>query len=224
MSSTGDSTVTTSNFNFQLIIDALANYANQTGIDLSQNPFVEKLRQSNTPDAVLGLLQEREKSFKEYRDGNRRLINCLTPAVRGLHAFSGALAEAVSLLSIIPFDFCAKIAISSCQVPFSPTKAVFIGIDVLLTVRPFDIDFTRISCNAWSFQAASGVSSSYDALVELFELLGNFLKRLYVYTNIPPTPLMTDILVKIMVELLSVLALATKQIKQGRFSKLTINF
>jgi hypothetical protein len=54
--------------------------------------------------------------------------------------------------------------------------------------------------------------------------LGNFLKRLDVYTNIPPTPLMTDILVKIMVELLSVLALATKQIKQGRFSKLTIIF
>ena len=31
--------------------------------------------------------------------------------------------------------------------------------------------------------------------------------------------MMTDIIVKIMVELLSVLALATKQINQGRFSK-----
>jgi hypothetical protein len=30
---------------------------------------------------------------------------------------------------------------------------------------------------------------------------------------------MTDILIKIMVELLSVLALATKQVKLGRFSK-----
>ena len=30
---------------------------------------------------------------------------------------------------------------------------------------------------------------------------------------------MTDIIVKIMVELLSVLAIATKQIKEGRFSK-----
>jgi hypothetical protein len=52
--------------------------------------------------------------------------------------------------------------------------------------------------------------------------LGNFLKRLDVYTNIPPTPWMTEILVKIMVELLSVLALATKQIRQGRFSKNTV--
>ncbi len=36
---------------------------------------------------------------------------------------------------------------------------------------------------------------------------------------VPPNPMMTEIIVKIMVELLSVLALASKQIKQGRFSK-----
>jgi hypothetical protein len=36
----------------------------------------------------------------------------------------------------------------------------------------------------------------------------------------PLTDGMLDILVRIMVEVLSVLALATKQIKQGRFSKL----
>jgi hypothetical protein len=50
--------------------------------------------------------------------------------------------------------------------------------------------------------------------------LASFLKRLDIYTNIPPTPIMTEIIVKIIVELLSVLALATKQIRQGRFSKL----
>ena len=35
---------------------------------------------------------------------------------------------------------------------------------------------------------------------------------------------MTDIIVKIMVELLSVLGLATKQISQGRFSKYTVTY
>jgi hypothetical protein len=35
---------------------------------------------------------------------------------------------------------------------------------------------------------------------------------------------MTDIIVKIMVELLSVLALATKQIEQGRFSKCAVTY
>ena len=71
-------------------------------------------------------------------------------------------------------------------------------------------------------QAASGVSSSYDALLDLFDCLGNFLKRLEIYTTIQPTQIMTDMIVKIMVELLSVLALATNQINQGRFSKCAI--
>jgi hypothetical protein len=68
-------------------------------------------------------------------------------------------------------------------------------------------------------QTACDVSSSYDALVDLFECIGNFLKRLRIYTDLPLSSSMKDIIVKIMVELLSVLALATKQTKQGRFSK-----
>jgi hypothetical protein len=46
--------------------------------------------------------------------------------------------------------------------------------------------------------------------------------RLEVYTTIPPTPMMMDLIIKIIVELLSVLALATNQIKQGRFSECTV--
>ena len=77
----------------------------------------------------------------------------------------------------------------------------------------------QIPRDVCAFQAASGVSSSYDALLDLFDCLGNFLKRQEIYINIPPTSEMTDIVVKIMAELLSVLGLATKQIKQGRFSE-----
>jgi fungal STAND N-terminal Goodbye domain len=101
MSSTGNTI--TPHSNFQLIIDALADYANQTGTDLSQNPFAEKIRHLNAPDAILELLQEREKAFQEYRNANRGLIDCLSPAVRVLHAFSGLLGEAVSLVSYACF-------------------------------------------------------------------------------------------------------------------------
>src|SRR6267154_2518562 len=48
--------------------------------------------------------------------------------------------------------------------------------------------------------------------------------RLEVYTTIPPTPMITDLVVKIMAELLLVLALATNQIKQGRFSECAIRY
>ncbi|KAH9027166.1 hypothetical protein EDB85DRAFT_127813 [Lactarius pseudohatsudake] len=92
------------------------------------------------------------------------------------------------------------VSLVSRQVPFPLASAVLVSVEVLLA-------------------AASDVSSSYDSLVDLFECLGNFLKRLQIYTSIPLTPLMTDIVVKILVELLSVLALATKQVQQGRLKK-----
>lgn len=92
--------------NFQLVINALADYANLTGVDLSNNPFAENLQQYNTPDSILDLLQEREKAFKEYRDGNRSLIKSISPAVRVLHAFSGFLGEAISLVSHIFHEPC----------------------------------------------------------------------------------------------------------------------
>jgi len=44
-----------------------------------------------------------------------------------------------------------------------------------------------------------------------------------VYTETGPTPALTTVVVNIMVELLSVLALATVQIRQGRFSKSSLD-
>src|SRR6266851_4230023 len=77
----------------------------------------------------------------------------------------------------------------------------------------------RLLCDIYQHQTAIGVSGSYDALGELFECVGYFLTRLHIYTEkIPSSPMMSDIMVKIMVQVIKVLALATKQIKQGRFS------
>ena len=90
---------TTSHSNLQLIVDALADYAELTGIDLSKSPFAQTLEHSNSPHAILELLEEREKAFREYRDQNRTLIRCIGPAVEVLHAFSGTLGEVVGLVS-----------------------------------------------------------------------------------------------------------------------------
>ena len=66
-------------------------------------------------------------------------------------------------------------------------------------------------------QAAKGANS--DDLVDLFESIERFLKPLEIYTQVPPTPTTDDIIVKIMVELLSTLALMTKELKEGRPSE-----
>ena len=56
-------------------------------------------------------------------------------------------------------------------------------------------------------------------LVDLFSRIENFFKRLESYKYVPPTPAMTDMIVKIMVEVLSILSIATAEIKQGRRSE-----
>ncbi|KAH9009139.1 hypothetical protein EDB84DRAFT_1446463 [Lactarius hengduanensis] len=64
--------------------------------------------------------------------------------------------------------------------------------------------------------AAKGVSASYDALVELFERIENFFKRLGVYTQISLTDEMAEVFVKIVAEVLSILSIATKEVKRKR--------
>jgi len=68
-------------------------------------------------------------------------------------------------------------------------------------------------------QTIKDVSTSYDALVDLLESIEHFMNRLDMYTRVPLTGAMTEMIVKIMVEMISTLALVTKQINQKRPSE-----
>jgi len=59
-------------------------------------------------------------------------------------------------------------------------------------------------------------------LVDLFERIGRFFKRLESYTERMPSEAMTDMMVEVMVEVLSVLAIVTVEIKQRRRSQFVI--
>ena len=63
------------------------------------------------------------------------------------------------------------------------------------------------------------MDTSCEALVDLLESIEHVLSRLHIYTQIPPAPAMDEMVVRIMAELLSALALATKELKQGRSSE-----
>jgi hypothetical protein len=56
-------------------------------------------------------------------------------------------------------------------------------------------------------------------LVDIFERIENCFKRLESYTELPPSEAMTDMTVKIIVEILSILAIVTMEIKQRRRSE-----
>jgi hypothetical protein len=70
-------------------------------------------------------------------------------------------------------------------------------------------------------QAANDASTSQEKIIEMFNRVEHFFCRLEVYTTLTPTAAMTDMVVEIMVEVLTVLAIATKEVKRGPMSELT---
>ena len=56
-------------------------------------------------------------------------------------------------------------------------------------------------------------------LIDIFVRIEGFFMRLEAYTEVRPNAVMTYVIVKIMTEVLSILAIATKEIKQGRSSE-----
>ena len=64
------------------------------------------------------------------------------------------------------------------------------------------------------------MKDSRDKLADILNRIEHFFHRLEIYTGIAPTTAMTDMIVEIMVEVLSILATVTKEVKRGRFSEL----
>ena len=61
-----------------------------------------------------------------------------------------------------------------------------------------------------------------EALFEVFERIEAFFQRLEIYTKAAFSQEMVDIITQIMVEVLNILGIATKEIRQGRMSKLLL--
>ena len=64
------------------------------------------------------------------------------------------------------------------------------------------------------------VVASHDKIIRLFERINFFLQRLNIYTEIPLTNDFTELLGKIMAELLSILAISTKAMTDRKTSEL----
>jgi hypothetical protein len=69
-------------------------------------------------------------------------------------------------------------------------------------------------------QAAKNASSSRDKLIDLFNRIEHFFGRLEIYTGITPTTAMRVIIIDIMVEVLTILGIVTKEVKSGGLGEL----
>jgi hypothetical protein len=69
-------------------------------------------------------------------------------------------------------------------------------------------------------QAAKDVRGE-DTLIDVFERIESFFRRLNIYTEVPLTTEMMDIIARVMAEVLSILGIVTKNIKQGRSRRMS---
>ncbi|KAH8993406.1 hypothetical protein EDB92DRAFT_2102908 [Lactarius akahatsu] len=141
-----------------------------------------------TCESVDAVLDTLRDQAKTFeRSGDQKLMKWIDPLVHVLYTFSGALGDGVSLVFIVNLFHAA----------FPPAKVIFTGIGVLLA-------------------AAKDARASHGAIIDLFERVESFFKRLGVYTQISLTTEMAEVLVKIVIELLSILSIATKEVKRRR--------
>jgi hypothetical protein len=155
------------------------------------------------------------QAFNNFQEKDRitKSINTIVSVLTTLSA-TASLGDALGLvrqtaLITLPYPllFLQKI---------SPTKALLAALAILLDVCAILLFMCRYPCDVQVNQAARGVTSSWEPLVELLESVENFLNRLNIYTRIPPTLVIDKMVIKIIAELLSTFALATSELKQGR--------
>ena len=105
---------------------------------------------------------------------------------------------------------------------FSPAKVIFAGIGVLFLVRTFHDSPAETILTPQILQATKDVSTSQNNLVELLSRIEYFFRRLEIYTTVPPTILMMEIIVEIMVKVITILGIATEELQRGRLSELIL--
>jgi hypothetical protein len=208
---------------FQTLFSAaLQDYERQTGTGLIDHPLAKQLERCDSVDSITAILQEQSRIFHGFRGDDGTLMKSLKCSVDILYTLSGTvLGEGIGLVRLKTVRRGTLfLTVSFTAVPARESNIRWHGHPARrMSILPIPSAYPR---DTQALQAVKDVSASYDALVDLFASFENFLSRLSIYTGIPSTPALTKVLVKIIVELLSTLALATKQVKQGRFSKFVL--
>jgi hypothetical protein len=102
--STSKQTTDLSTTNFTAIFDAALNeYKKLTKQDLATHPFAAAFENSNSPDSVMNVFRKQAHAFHQFRKGDDKLMEWLTPIVNILFKFSGTLGEGIGLVSVQSF-------------------------------------------------------------------------------------------------------------------------
>jgi hypothetical protein len=193
---------------------ALQDYEKQTGIALAKHPLAQKLQNCDTVESVTAVLREQAQAHISESRGKDKVMQLLKNIVSALCKLSAAADFGQAIGLVRPWALLGySTSLTLILQHFSPVKAIHTGLAILLSVRAF-LFSPGVTSNA--YQVVKGAVDSYDALVDLLESMEHFLSHLDIYNKIRPMAVMSEIVFRIVVELLYTLALATKQIEQGK--------
>ena len=101
MSQTPATTTASSSSHFRAIFQAaLKSYQKQTKKDLLAHPLASQLRDCDSNNAILAILQDQVREFDKSHSGDERLTKWLGPTVNVLNAFSATISGGVSLVGL----------------------------------------------------------------------------------------------------------------------------
>ena len=202
-----------------LIEPALQAYEKKAGVSLAQHPLAIKIQSCDSVEAITGLLQDQAQAFRDLQ-GSDKIMKSIKVTVSILSKISSA-ASLVDAFGLVHQKTLVTrlVSLTFDLQTFPPAKAIQVCIAILLDVRAV----LRFVCT-WlgdirGIQSAKGIISNCDALVDLLESIEHFLNRLNIYTRIAPTPVVDEIVGKILVEVISTFALVTEELKQRRSSE-----
>lgn len=99
-------------------------------------------------------------------------------------------------------------------------QRVFAGIGVLLSASVLHISIFHPILTPMAPRRSKRPALAWTSSLSSYRI-AYFFGRLEIYTDIVPTNAMKNVIIEIIVEVLTILAFATKEVKRGRLSELT---
>jgi hypothetical protein len=197
---------------------ALTEYRRNTGNDLLSHPLSDELQRCDSLDDILVILQRQANTLEQLKDGNRRLMKWVSSSVNILYSISSALGDGARLvrlrlnLWLLTCILTLFSGVPTCETNFhwdwySPCR-LYLCLSFSFLAR-FNIDIV---------QAAKDVTASHDMLLDLFGRMEDFFRRLKIYSQSCVDTELAEVLVKVVVKVLNILSLATKEVEQSRAS------
>jgi hypothetical protein len=199
-----------------LFESALQDYGVKTGVSLTQHPLAVDLQKCQSVDDTTTLLQSQVHTFGNFQERDR-MMTAIKIVVSILAPLSGAgfLANVVGVVCQKVLMTCPSLTLFFSDI--APTCECNTSQSWNITeCMCHALVHGRYHCESQVNQTSNGVISNCHVLANLLESIQQFVDRLKVYTEISPTPSINKILVGLIVDLISTLALVTRKIRQRR--------